>query len=101
VASMVVYSRSSVARAQGTLTKALYLKRISKLLEDEPQQVIKQFEELRQTFVKPENFRILIIGELAKLRNPVSAWEVFTYNRPFVGLGGNQILSLIPRKDQY
>ena len=97
---MVVYSRSSVARAQDTLTKALYLKRISKLLEDEPEQLIKQFEELRQIFVKLDNFRILIIGELAKLRNPVSAWEVFTYNRPFVGLGGNQILSLISWKDQ-
>jgi len=96
---MVVYSRSSVARAQDTLTKALYLKRISKLLEDEPEQLIKQFEELRQIFVKLDNFRILIVGELAKLKNPVSAWKVFTYNRPFVGLGGNQILSLIFGKD--
>ena len=100
VASMVVYSRSSVARAQDTLTKALYLKRISKLLEDEPEQAIKQFEELRQAFSKLDNFRILIIGEFAKLRNPVSAWEVFTHNRPFVSLEGNHILSLISGKDQ-
>ena len=100
MARMVAFSRSSVARAQNTLTKALYLKRISKLLEDEPEQVIKQFEELRQTFVKLDNFRILIVGELAKLKNPVSAWKVFTYNRPFVRLGGNQILSLISGKDQ-
>jgi len=94
VARMVAYSGSSVVRAQDTLTKALYLKRISKLLEDEPEQVINQLEELRQTFVKLENFRILIVGELVKLKNPVSAWRAFTYNRPFVGLGGNQILSL-------
>ena len=88
---MVVDSGSSVSRAQNTLTKALYLKRISKLLEDEPEQLIKEFEELRQTIVKLGNFRILIVGELAKLKNPVSAWKVFTYNRPFVGLRGNQI----------
>ena len=88
---MVVDSRSSVSRAQSTLTKTLYLKRISKLLEDEPEQLIKEFEELRQTFVKLGNFRILIVGELAKLKSPVSAWKVFTYNRPSTGLGGNQI----------
>ena len=39
---MVVDSGSSVSRAQNTLTKALYLKRISKLLEDEPEQLIKR-----------------------------------------------------------
>ncbi|KAG0124799.1 Metalloenzyme, LuxS/M16 peptidase-like protein [Tuber indicum] len=85
VARMVAYSRHSVSRAQDTLTKALYLKRISKLLEDKPEEVIEKFEELRQKFTMIDNIRILIVGELAKLKNPVSAWKVFTDGRPFSG----------------
>lgn len=97
---MVAYSRSSIARAQDTLTKALYLKRIGKLLEDNPEEVIKQMEALRQAFAKLDNFRILIVAELTKLTNPVSAWKAFTHNRPFVGYRGHQVVFLALGKSQ-
>lgn len=81
---MISYSRESIGRAQDTLVKALYLKRISKLLEDDPDQVIKQMEELRDAFFKLENLRILVIANLNKLTNPVSAWGSFSAGKQFV-----------------
>jgi Zn-dependent M16 (insulinase) family peptidase len=81
---MISYSRESIGRAQDTLVKALYLKRISKLLEDDPDQVTKQMEELRDTFCKLENLRILVIADLNRLKTPVSVWKSFSEGKPFV-----------------
>lgn len=85
VNSMISYSRESIGRAQDTLVKALYLKRISKQLEEKPDDVIAQFEELRKTFCKLENFRILVIADITKLKNPVSAWKDFITGHSFTG----------------
>lgn len=85
VNSMISYSRESIGRAQDTLVKALYLKRIGKLLEEKPGEVVTQMEELRNTFCKLENFRILVIADVTKLKNPVSAWKDFVANKSFTG----------------
>ena len=70
----------SIGRARSTLVKALYLKRIKKLLETDPDQVVRQLEQLRGIQFKFENFRILIISDLDKLENPASSWEPFMKN---------------------
>lgn len=85
VNSMISYSRDSIGRAQDTLVKALYLKRISAHLAAAPSEVVSQFEELRNTFCKLENFRILIISDVTKLPKPVSAWKPFVENKKFAG----------------
>lgn len=85
VNSMISYSRESIGRAQDTLVKALYLKRISAQLAAEPSEVVSRFEELRNTFCKLENFRILVIADITKLTNPVSAWKSFVEGKKFNG----------------
>jgi Zn-dependent M16 (insulinase) family peptidase len=65
----------AIGRARTTLVKALYLKRIKHLLQNEPEKVVAQLEKVRQTMCKFENFRILVIGDLDNLESPASAWK--------------------------
>lgn len=67
----------SIGRARCTLVKALYLRRIKQLLEADPNQVVQQFEKLRKTLCRFENFRILVITDLGKVTQPVSSWKPF------------------------
>ncbi|KAI9671573.1 MAG: hypothetical protein M1817_003625 [Caeruleum heppii] len=77
VTTMIHLTQASISRARGSLTKALYLKRLKKQLQTNPQSVLDQLESLRWTMCRPENFRILIIANVQKLKNPVSAWQSF------------------------
>ena len=67
----------SIGRARSTLVRALYLKRIKQLLEKEPEQVVDQFERLRDGLCRFENYRILVITDLEKVQQPVSTWQPF------------------------
>ena len=75
---MVQYDRQSSIRATNTLSKAIYLKRIRKLLRSDEQTVISQFSELCQSLHRPENFRIFVSADIHKLQKPVSAWTALT-----------------------
>ena len=74
---MTHLSPKSISRARSTLVKALYLKRIKQLLKKNPDQVVSQFEHLRHTLCCFENYRILVITDLAKVYAPVSTWSSF------------------------
>ena len=69
---------SSIARARSTLVRAIYLKRIKRLLEDSPKTILSQLEEIRTAICQQSNFRVLVIANLEKLPNPVSAWKALT-----------------------
>ncbi|KAF8244277.1 hypothetical protein K440DRAFT_647002 [Wilcoxina mikolae CBS 423.85] len=85
VKNMVELAPESIGRAKDTLVKSKYLKRIDALLKEDPDAVIKQFEEFREAFCKLENIRILVIADLEKLKNPVSGWKSFADGRHFDG----------------
>ncbi|KAI9739538.1 MAG: hypothetical protein M1834_006254 [Cirrosporium novae-zelandiae] len=74
---MMHLGKESIGRARGTLTKALYLKRILRLLKGEPEKVISQLEEIRREVFRFENFRVLVVGNIERLSKPVSSWESF------------------------
>jgi Zn-dependent M16 (insulinase) family peptidase len=74
---MVHYAAESIVRARSTLVKARYLKRIKRLLRDEPETVVAHMEEVRKSLFQFENIRILVIADLEKLPNPVSTWKPF------------------------
>ncbi|KAK3699539.1 hypothetical protein LTR37_016408 [Vermiconidia calcicola] len=78
VNSMMQYQQHSSVRARNTLSKALYLKRVKKLLDTNEGEVIAQFTELCNALHRPENFRIAVAADVAKLQNPVSAWKILT-----------------------
>ena len=75
---MTHLSPKAIGRARSTLVKALYLKRIKQLLEKIPDQVVAQFERLRSTLCRFENYRILVITDLEKVHAPVATWTPFT-----------------------
>jgi len=75
---MLLYERESSVRAQNPLSKALYLRRLKKLLDSKPDEVIAQFSQLCKTLHRPENFRIYIAADLKKLEKPVSSWDAVT-----------------------
>ncbi|KAI9036950.1 putative zinc metalloprotease [Aspergillus affinis] len=74
---MVHYAPESIVRARSTLVKARYLKRIKRQLAEEPETVVARMEEIRNALFKFENMRVVIIADLEKLQNPVSAWKSF------------------------
>ena len=85
VKNMIELAPESMGRASDTLVKSKYLKRIEALLKEDPEEVIRQFEEFRQAFVKLDNMRMLVIADLEKLKNPVSTWKLFSEGKPFSG----------------
>ena len=74
---MLHTSPSSIGRACGTLVKAVYLKRIKRLLDSSPDLVISQLNEIRTALCQFSNFRILVIANVETLHNPVTAWKTF------------------------
>ncbi|KAJ6172012.1 hypothetical protein N7470_001079 [Penicillium chermesinum] len=74
---MVNYAQESISRARSTLVKARYLKRVKKLLAEKPEEIVNRMEEIRNSLFQPDNVRIVVIADLEKLPNPVSAWKPF------------------------
>ncbi|KAJ9143690.1 Zinc metalloprotease [Pleurostoma richardsiae] len=68
--------KQSFPVSKRTLVKAVYLRRLKKLLQKEPETVIGWFEELRKTLFTFQNIRVLVTADVAKLDNPVSTWDV-------------------------
>jgi Zn-dependent M16 (insulinase) family peptidase len=75
VNAMIQYKQESSVRATSTLSKALYLKRVRKMLEADEAAVLSQLRELCQALHRPENFRIFVSANIEKLSKPVSAWS--------------------------
>jgi Zn-dependent M16 (insulinase) family peptidase len=65
----------SLLVAKRTLVKAVYLRRLKKLLEKEPDTVVGWFEELRRSLFTFQNMRVLVTADVEKLPNPVAEWD--------------------------
>ncbi|KAK1835942.1 Metalloenzyme, LuxS/M16 peptidase-like protein [Podospora conica] len=65
----------SYSVARRTLVKAVYLRRLKKLLEEDPETVVSWFDGLRRSLFNFENIRVLVTADVAKLPNPVAAWD--------------------------
>ena len=77
-AMMTNTAPESIGRARDTLVKALYLKRVKRMLETEPDTIVSQLEEIRRAISEASNFRILVIANIEKLKKPVSSWKALT-----------------------
>lgn len=77
VNTMIHYANESISRARSTLVKARYLKRVKRILAENPEEIVTCMEQIRNSLFQPENVRVIVIADLEKLRNPVSAWKPF------------------------
>jgi Zn-dependent M16 (insulinase) family peptidase len=75
VDAMLHLDNSSSVKARGTLVKAVYMKRLKKLLAKDPKAVISSFEALRNSLFTFNNMRVLVIANVDELPDPVGAWE--------------------------
>lgn len=67
--------RSSLTVAKRTLVKAVYLKRLKKLLKSEPEKVVEWFNTIRKSLFTFQNMRFLVTANVSKLDNPVATWD--------------------------
>lgn len=74
-----------------TLVKAVYLRRLKKLLQKDPDTVLGWFEELRKTLFTFENVRVLVGADIAKLDHPVQTWDILAKS-----LGGDAKKDTLP-----
>ena len=81
VQSMLHLTQDSAGRAQGTLVKAVYLKRIKAKLIKDPSSVIDLMKQVLTHLHQPSNFRAFVAADLHKLRSPVSAWRTLLQNQ--------------------
>ena len=75
---MIHYAPASSVRATNTLVKAVYLKKILKLLKTDPDQVIQKLESLRKHLLTFSNLRVLAIADFENLPSPVSTFKHLT-----------------------
>lgn len=71
-------SPTSIGRARGTLARALYLKRILRLLNTSSETIISQLTSIRSHLAQHSNFRVLVIANVEALPKPVSSWKILT-----------------------
>lgn len=75
VDAMLHLDNASSVKARSTLVKAVYIKRLKKLLAKDPKAVISSFEALRKSLFTFSNMRALVIANVSELPTPVSAWD--------------------------
>ncbi|KAK8032098.1 hypothetical protein PG990_001832 [Apiospora arundinis] len=71
---------TSLLVSKRALVKAVYLRRLKKLLEHEPDTVVSWFEALRKSLFQFSNIRALVIADIVngKLPQPVKSWDTLT-----------------------
>ncbi|KAF5377430.1 hypothetical protein D9615_005325 [Tricholomella constricta] len=71
----LVYNEDSTSRAGGILPQMDFLPKLAKQLQDNPAQVIADFEEIRKYLTVPSGVRFSVNGNVLKLDKPRSLWE--------------------------
>lgn len=86
--------RSSMTVAKRVLVRAVYLKRLKKILKAEPEKVIGWFNNIRESLFTFDNTRLLVTARLSTLPNPITAWDTLASS-----LKSNGQMIPIPRLD--
>ena len=69
---------SSITRACNALVGAVYLKRVKGVLKKDPEAVVNQLKDINTALCQPDNWRILVVGNVEKLSHPVASWNTLT-----------------------
>ncbi|CAM1507927.1 Fc.00g047750.m01.CDS01 [Cosmosporella sp. VM-42] len=67
--------KSSLSVAKRVLVRAVYLKRLKKLLEKEPEKVVGWFNTVRESLFTFQNMRFLVTANLDTLPDPITTWD--------------------------
>ena len=72
---MIDAAPSSITRACNTLVAAVYLKRVTSLLKNNPDVILNKLEDIRTALFQPSNWRVLVIANVERLEQPVTSWH--------------------------
>lgn len=72
---MIGTAPSSITRACSTLVGAVYLKRVKLLLKRSPDVILSELENIRTAVFQPSNWRVLVVGNVERLEQPVTSWQ--------------------------
>ncbi|KAH7165734.1 Metalloenzyme, LuxS/M16 peptidase-like protein [Dactylonectria macrodidyma] len=70
--------KTTLAVAKRVLVRAVYLKRLKKLLEKEPEKVVSWFNTVRKSLFTFQNMRFLVTANLETLPNPLTTWDTLS-----------------------
>ncbi|THV04852.1 hypothetical protein K435DRAFT_774162 [Dendrothele bispora CBS 962.96] len=91
----LLYSEASTSRAGGVLPQIDFIPKLAKQLQEEPDQVLSDFEEIRKHMTNPSGMRFSVTGNVIKVANPRSTWgKYFDFIEPVP-------LSPVPYSSEY
>ncbi|KAK7463673.1 hypothetical protein VKT23_005614 [Stygiomarasmius scandens] len=79
----LLHSESSTSRAGGILPQVEFMPKLAKQLQENPEQVLSDFEEIRKHMTNPSGARFSVTGNVMKVAHPRSTWsKYFSFIQP-------------------
>ncbi|KAL0580364.1 hypothetical protein V5O48_001609 [Marasmius crinis-equi] len=78
----MLYDESSTSRAGGLLEQVDFIPKLAKQLQESPEQVIADFEEIRKHLVDTSGMRFSVTGNVMKIDKPRSVWSKYFHSIP-------------------
>ncbi|KAA1467937.1 hypothetical protein DENSPDRAFT_833113 [Dentipellis sp. KUC8613] len=73
----VLYAENSTSRAGGVIIQSEFIPKLAKQLQTSPEEVIKDFEEIRKHITDPSGVRFSVTGNVLALPKPRSVWAKY------------------------
>lgn len=70
--------KSTLTVAKRVLVRAVYLKRLKKLLKSDPEKVVSWFNTIRKSLFTFQNMRFLVTANLKNLTDPITTWDILS-----------------------
>ncbi|KAH9944050.1 Metalloenzyme, LuxS/M16 peptidase-like protein [Epithele typhae] len=74
VSSEVLYDESSTSRMGSIVPQMDFIPKLAQQLQESPEKVLKDFEEIRKHLTDPSGVRVSVNGNILELKNPRSVW---------------------------
>ncbi|KIO20924.1 hypothetical protein M407DRAFT_10649 [Tulasnella calospora MUT 4182] len=77
VSGDLLYDETSASKASDILAQMDHIPKLAQKLKDDPEAVISDFKQIRDTLTKPEGVRFSVFGNVLDVEKPRSPWKVF------------------------
>ncbi|KAF9473122.1 hypothetical protein BDN70DRAFT_886165 [Pholiota conissans] len=73
----LLFSEKSTSRAGGILPQTEFIPKLAKRLQESPDDVIADFQEIRKYLTNPSGIRFSVTGNIISVKNPRSTWNKY------------------------
>ncbi|KAF8832423.1 hypothetical protein HHX47_DHR1001921 [Lentinula edodes] len=78
----LMFSEKSTSRAGGVLPQVEFVPKLAKELQESPERVIADFDEIRKHMIDPSGMRFSVSGNVLKINHPRSTWRKYFQDVP-------------------